>query len=90
MLLLVAGCLCMSSGAADARSKKVRAKRVAAMDISRIIVPADQAERLRNVRAARWSLGDAREFDDNSDAQGIKWRLRGAGFKMKMPIAFNN
>jgi hypothetical protein len=90
MLLLVAGCLCMTSGAAEARSKKVRAKRVAAMDFSRIIAPADQAERLRNWRAARWAIGDSAHYDDGRAMQGIQWKLRGAGFKMKMPIAFNN
>jgi hypothetical protein len=88
-MMLMAGCLCMTHGEADARSKS-RPKRVAAMDMSRLVVASDRAERLRNWRAARWSLGQTASYDDGSDPRAMKWRLRGAGFKMRMPIALAN
>jgi hypothetical protein len=85
--LLIAGCLCVSGGAAEARVK-AKPKRVAALDMSKVAT--DQQERLRNWRNARWTLGEAEQYDDGTDPNAISWRLRGAGFKMKMPIAFSN
>ncbi len=82
-LMLLTACLCLTPGEADAR-RKSRPKRVAALDLSRLAVPVDP----QNVRAARWMAGDPGEYDDGSKVDGIRWRLRGAGVKVRMPIAF--
>jgi hypothetical protein len=84
-MLLIGFSLCLPPGEAEARAK-VRAKRVAALDLSRLVVPLEPAQR----REARWSLGEvADQYDDGSGASGMRWRLRGAGFRMRMPIAFS-
>lgn len=87
--LMIAGCLCASAGAAEARTK-AKPKRVAALDLSRLAAPADRHERLRDWRVARWTLGDAGHYDDRRDPDAIRWRLRGAGVKMKMPLTLFN
>jgi len=86
---LIAGCLCFSGGAAEARVK-ARPKRVATLDMSRLAAPTDQRERLRDWRNARWTLGEAEQYDDGSDPNAIRWRLRGAGFRMKMPLTLSD
>lgn len=82
-LTLMAACLCLTHGQAEARVIK-RPKRVAALDLSRLAVPVKS-----DWRAARWLAGDPGKYD-TGDEKGISWRLRGAGVKLRMPIAFHN